>query len=156
MLDLPGCVSELAGIGSRRPLLRPSDVAFVGFGDDEEDVHGLVPAPRLRGREMIADPLGTARQALAALPHRHLVVHFDVDVLDALELPLADISTYATGVLLDHVGPVLTTLVADPRVVGMTVVEVNPDHDTDGSSIHRLVTAMTRVLAGNDSSARQE
>jgi arginase len=156
MLDLPGCVPELAGIGSRRPLLRPSDVAFVGFGDDEEDVHGLVPAPRLRGREVIADPLGTARQALAALPHRHLVVHFDVDVLDALELPLADISTYATGVRLDHIAPLLTTLVADSRVIGMTVVEVNPDHDTDGSSIHRLVTAMARVLAGNDAAAGQE
>ena len=40
MLDLPGCVPELAGIGPRRPLLQPADVAFVGFGDDEEDVHG--------------------------------------------------------------------------------------------------------------------
>jgi hypothetical protein len=30
----------------------------------------------------------------------------------------------------------------------MTVVEVNPDHDTDGSSIHRLVTAIAGVLAG--------
>jgi len=156
MLDLPGCVSELAGIGPRRPLLRPSDVAFVGFGDDEEDVHGLVPAPRLRGRDLIADPLGTARRSLAALPHRHLVVHFDVDVLDALELPLADISTYATGVRLGHIVPLLTALVADSRVVGMTVVEVNPDHDTDGSSIHRLVTAMASVLAGNDSAAGQE
>jgi arginase len=156
MLDLPGCVSELAGIGPRRPLLRPSDVAFVGFGDDEEDVHGLVPAPRLRGRDVIADPLATAQHALAALPHPHLVVHFDVDVLDALELPLADISTYATGVRLDHVAPLLTALVADSRVVGMTVVEANPDHDPDGSSIHRLVTAVARVLAGSGSAARQE
>jgi arginase family enzyme len=41
-------------------------------------------------------------------------------------------------------------------VVGMTVVEVNPDHDIDGSSIHRLVTAMGGVLAGNDSAAGQE
>jgi arginase len=156
MLDLPGCVSELAGIGPRRPLLQPSDVAFVGFGDDEEDVHGLVPAPRLRGRDVIADPVVAAQRALAALPQSHLVVHFDVDVLDALELPLADISTYGTGVRLDHVAPLLAALVADSRVVGMTVVEANPDHDPDGTSIHRLVTAIAGVLAGTGSTANQE
>ena len=147
MLDLPGCVSELAGVGPRRPLLRPKDVAFVGFGDAEEDVHGLVPAPRLRGAEVIEDPVAAGRRALAALPHRHLVVHFDVDVLDALDLPLADIATYGTGMRLDHVEPLLGTLVADPRVVGMTIVEANPDHDPDGTSIRRLVAAVAAALA---------
>jgi arginase len=146
MLGLPGCVPELAGIGPRRPLLQPAEVAFVGFGDDEEDVHGLVPAPRLRGHEVIADPVAAGRRALTALPHRHLVVHFDVDVLDALDLPLADIATYGTGMRLDHVEPLLRTLVADPRVVGMTIVEANPDHDPDGTSIRRLVTAMAAAL----------
>ena len=51
LLDLPGCVPELAGIASRRPLLQPADVAFVGFGDGEEDVHGWVaPAHPAAGR----------------------------------------------------------------------------------------------------------
>jgi arginase len=155
MLDLPGCVPELAGIGPRRPLLLPADVAFVGFGDDEEDVHGLVPAPRLRGADVIADPVAAGRNALAALPHRHLVVHFDVDVLDALELPLADIATYGTGMRLDHVAPLLKTLVADPRVVGLTIVEANPDHDPDGTSIRRLVTAVGAALAAAASAVDQ-
>ena len=153
MLDLPGCVPELAGIGPRRPLLQPADVAFVGFGDDEEDVHGLVPAPRLRGAEVIADPVAAGRRALTALPHRHLVVHFDVDVLDALDLPLADIATYGTGVRLDHVGPLLRTLLADPRVVGMTIVEANPDHDPDGTSIRRLVATLAAALGATISGA---
>jgi arginase len=155
MLDLPGCVPELAGIGPRRPLLLPADVAFVGFGDDEEDVHGLVPAPRLRGADVIADPVAAGRNALAALPHRHLVVHFDVDVLDALELPLADIATYGTGMRLDHVAPLLKTLVADRRVVGLTIVEANPDHDPDGTSIRRLVTAVGAALAAAASAVDQ-
>jgi arginase len=155
MLDMPGCVPELAGIGPRRPLLRPADVAFVGFGDEEEDVHGLVPAPRLRGAEVIADPVAAGRRALAAFPHRHLVVHFDVDVLDALDLPLADIATYGTGMRLDHVGPLLRTRVADPRVVGLTVVEANPDHDPDGTSIRRLVTAVGAALAAATSAVDQ-
>jgi arginase len=155
MLDLPGCIPELAGIGPRRPLLQPADVAFVGFGDDEEDVHGLVPAPRLRGAELIADPVAAGRHALAALPHRHLVVNFDVDVLDALELPLADIATYGTGLRLDHVAQLLRTLVGDARVMGLTVVEANPDHDPDGTSIRRLVTAVGAALAAAASAVDQ-
>lgn len=150
MLDLPGCVPELAGIGSRRPLLQPADVAFVGFVGDEEDVHGLVPAPRLPGAEVIANPVAAGRRALTALPHRHLVLHFDVDVVDALDLPLADIATYGTGVQLDHVAPLLGTLVADPRVVGMSIVEANPDHDPDGTSIRRLLAVIAGALAAAD------
>jgi arginase len=153
MLDLPGCVSELAGIGPRRPLLQPADVAFVGFGDAEEDVHGLVPSPRLPDAEVITDPVAAGRRALRAVPHRHLVVHFDVDVLDALDLPLADIATYGTGMRLEHVEPLLRTLVADPRVVGMTVVEANPDHDPDGTSVRRLLAALASALGGTISAA---
>jgi arginase len=81
------------------------------------------------------------------------VVHFDVDVLDALDLPLADIATYGTGMRLDQVGPLLRTLVADPRVVGMTIVEANPDHDPDGTSVRRLVAALAAALTAATSAA---
>jgi arginase len=80
-------------------------------------------------------------------------VHFDVDVLDALDLPLADIATYGTGMRLDHVGPLLRTLVTDSRVVGMTVVEANPDHDPDGTSVRRLVAALGAALGATISAA---
>ncbi len=62
-------------------------------------------------------------RALAALgDHDQLVLHLDVDVLDALDLPLADIATYGTGLGLEHLVPLLAVVLADPRVGGMTVV----------------------------------
>jgi hypothetical protein len=39
---------------------------------------------------------------------------------------------------------VLGVLLADPRTAGLSVAEVNPDHDPDGTHIVRL----TRALAG--------
>ena len=142
LLDLPGCVPELAAIGPRRPLLTAEAVTFVGYGDEEEDIHGLVPSTRVPGREVFADPAGSARRALDALPQERLVVHVDVDVLDAFDLPLADIATYGSGLTLDRLTDLLRHLLADPRVVAMTLVEANPDHDPEGTSLARLVGAL--------------
>jgi arginase len=148
MLDLPGCLDELAGVGPRRPLLAPSAVAFVGYADDEEDIHGLVDAAsRFPASDVIADPIGTARRALSALPQDALVVHLDVDVLDALHLPLADIATYGSDLQLDHLETLLGELFAEHRVIGMTVVEANPDHDPTGDSARRLVGALGRAFS---------
>jgi arginase len=153
LLDLPGCVPELAAVGARRPLLRPDDVVFVGYGDEEEDVHGLVPSTRIRAPEVVLDPEGAAVRASTALDHPHVVVHVDVDVVDAFDLPLADITTYGRGLRLDHLLRSLTVLLSDPRVVGMTLVEANPDHDPVGSSIARLVAAMIGALSRAGGSA---
>lgn len=148
LLDLPGCVPELADVGPRRPLLDPPSVAFVGYADDDEDIHGLVrAASRFSAADLIHDPAGTAAGALAALGNDRLVVHLDVDVLDALDLPVADIATCGTGLRLEHLTPLLAVLIADPRVIGVTVVEANPDHDPDGTSLVRLIAALTQAVS---------
>lgn len=147
LLGLPGCLPELVDVGPRRPLLRPTDVAFVGYADEEEDVHGLVPSARFPASEVVLDPPGAARRALQALPHQHLLVHVDADVVDAFDLPLADIATYGSGFRLSHLSALLSGLLRDRRVVGLTLVEANPDHDPDRTSLPRLVDALAEALS---------
>lgn len=194
LLDLPGAAAELAGLGGRRPLLAADALCFLGFADDDEDVHGLVPSLRLPAVEVVADPEGAAARAVEAVTGhastgsastgnaptgsastgsastgnaptgsastgragardhagpggRRFVVHLDVDVLDALLLPGADIPQYGRGLTLDVLVAALEPLVADPRFAGMTLVEYNPDHDPDGASARRLVAALAPVLA---------
>lgn len=148
MLDLPGCLDDLAAVGPRRPLLTPDAVAFVGYADEEEDTHGLVDAaPRFPVSQVLHDPEGTAELALAALANEQLMVHLDVDVLDALYLPLADIASFGSGLRLHHLERLLGVMLSDPRVVGMTVVEANPDHDPSGESARLLVSALGRAFS---------
>jgi arginase len=147
LLGLPGCLPELVGVGPRRPLLRPTDVAFVGYADEEEDIHGLVPSARFPASEVVLDPAGAARRALQALPQQQLVVHVDVDVVDALDLPLADIASYGSGFRLSHLSALLIELLRDPRIVGLTLVEANPDHDPDQTSLPRLIEALAGALS---------
>jgi len=150
LLDLPGTVDALAGLGPRRPLLDGNALCFLGFGDDDEDEHDLVPSARIPAADVAADPDGAAARALAAVTGRGgrpFLVHVDVDVLDALLLPGADVPQYGRGLTLDVLVAVLEPLVADPRLAGMTLVEHNPDHDPDGGSARRLVAALAPVLA---------
>lgn len=152
LLDLPGAVPELAGRGPRRPLLAPDAVCFVGYADEDEDVHGLVPSARAPADEATADPAAVAARAVAAVAAgpgapRRFVVHVDVDVLDALLLPGPDIPQYGRGLDLDTLVALLAPLAAEPGFSGLTLVEYNPDHDPDGVSASRLVDGIARALA---------
>jgi arginase len=146
MLDLPGTDDRLAGFGPVRPLLTPPRLVFYGFSDEEEDVHGRVPCLRVSADAVTADAKGTAERAAAALAGAPFVVHVDVDVLDFLRSPVADIAVFGRGLSLGSLATALTVLLADPRCAALVVVEVNPDHDPDGSAVPSLVDTLGRVL----------
>ena len=152
LLDLPGAVDDIAGIGPRRPLLTPPLLAFVGYADEEEDIHGLVPSVRYPASVTAIDPTGTAAAAIDAVTAAaaSYVVHVDVDVLDFLDTPAADVPNYGRGLTLAQLVPLLSALVSDRRCAAMTFVEHNPDHgEPDGSTTVALVHALARALAGS-------
>ena len=77
-----------------------------------------------------------------------VVVHFDVDVVDSGDLPLGNFPHYNSGVTLAQVTACLRTLLADPACAGLTLTEVNPSYDADGSQLDRYLTALTAAMAG--------
>ncbi|NLE71863.1 MAG: arginase family protein [Actinomycetales bacterium] len=150
LLDLPGTVDALAGIGPRRPLLTPDRVCFYGFADDDEDVHGLVPALRFTAAEVTGDPVGTAVHAADAASRAAdgFVIHLDVDVLDYLLLPAADVPQYGRGLRVSTLVQSLAIMAERPEFAGMTVAEFNPDHAAgDGSTARELVRALASILS---------
>ncbi|MDQ0373694.1 arginase family protein [Cellulomonas humilata] len=150
LLDLPGAHDGLAGLGPRRPLLTADRLCFVGYADDEEDVHGLVPSARIPAATVLDDPTAAARQALAAVGTAAdgFLVHLDVDVLDMFALPLADIPQYGRGLTPPVLRDLLAGLVADPRWSGLVVTEANPDRDDEhGTWMVALVDLLGSALA---------
>ncbi len=150
LLDLPGAVDALAGVGPRRPLLTPDRVCFYGFADDDEDEHGLVPSLRFTAAEVTADPVGTAVHAADAASRAAdgFVIHLDVDVLDYLLLPAADVPQYGRGLRVSTLVQSLAIMAERPQFAGMSVVEFNPDHAAgDGSTARELVRAVASILA---------
>ncbi len=149
-----GC-DALGRIGPRFPLLADEEIVLFGFHPD-----GLNPGegPIFAARAMHAYPMlrvrddpSAAGEAVATLEARTdgFLVHFDVDVVDFIDFPAANIPHYHDhpGATLAAVTAHLARFAASPKFLGLTVTEFNPDHDPDGVQARRLVRVLRRVLA---------
>ncbi|WP_124343904.1 arginase family protein, partial [Cellulomonas algicola] len=144
-LDLPGTHDALAGLGPRRPLVTADRLAFVGYADEEEDVHGQVPATRVPASVVVDGTEDAAAVAAGVAGSDGFLVHLDVDVLDFFALPLADVPTYGRGLTEPVLARLLRALVRTDGFAGLVVVEANPDRDDDARTHLRTLVAL---LAG--------
>ena len=149
LLDVEGCDPQLAGLAGRRPLLRGPDLLLIGFEDIAVDdgqrallrdrgVH-LKAAGDVRGQAGSAVRDGLARLA----PANRLIVHFDVDVIDSTELPLAQFPHFNVGLALSEATECLAVLLAAPELAAVVVTEVNPINDPE----HRYVPQLAAAIA---------
>ena len=86
--------------------------------------------------------------ALAALDAGVLAVHFDVDVLDFRDAPLAENTDREPGLPLASAAEgAARRCCADPRVAALTVTEFNPHHGAaDGADTRRLIEVLAAAL----------
>jgi arginase len=153
MLGEPDGVAELVAVAGPAPMLAPERLAFLGLAPVSE--HERKAIDRLGPAVVdlpatIADPEAAAQRALAALDGcEEIAVHFDVDVLDFLDAPLAENSDHAPALPLASAGRALAALLADARVTALTVTEFNPHHGApDGATTRRLAGAIAGAFAG--------
>jgi arginase len=152
MLGEDGAERELVEVGSRVPLLSPEQVILFAWGPDQARPHERETIERLGLEtvpvdEMRADPAGAATRALESLTSRvdRVLVHFDVDVVDFTDTPLSENPGRNEGIAYEQAAAALGVLLASPKLAGVTVTELNPNHVEEGAgSIERLA----RDLAG--------
>lgn len=154
LLGLDGTRPALRDVGPRTPLLHGADVALAGFDADHATAfelamiseHGL---PVVSVAELAGDPVGSIDRALDALaPCDVLAVHFDVDVIDFLALPLSENVERDGGVTAEVALAALAAAARDPRCATVTVTEVNPGHGAaDGSTLRTFAGGLAAALA---------
>lgn len=93
------------------------------------------------------DPEQRAREALKYLDDRVdvIMVHLDVDSIDPQMFPLANVPNF-TGVTFEQMMRALKVFLASEKVGGLTVAEVNPDHDPELEMIERLTREIVAML----------
>ncbi len=153
MLGLEGAVPAVAGLAGPPPMLTPPRLAYLALDTEivnaaeRERLAALRPAV-IGMEQACADPAGAAAAALAALGDvPAIAVHFDVDVVDFLDAPLAENVDRTPGLPLDAAAEALAALLADARVRAVTVTEFNPHHGADdGSTTRRLIAALAAAF----------
>jgi len=143
---------ELAHIGPRFPLLPQDRIALFGFHPYEiepREAQLLEQTAMLRYpvTSMADRSLELAREVRARLEERAkaIAVHFDVDVMDSAEVPLADWPHYDALSFGDAMR-CLSVFVGSPRLAALVVTEINPDNDPDGLLVRQFIDAFVAAL----------
>jgi arginase len=153
MLDVDGTLDELAALAGQRPMLGPGQVSFLGLGphtDFEAELIAERALPVVNVLSMVSDPAASARTALSPLAGcEGLAIHFDLDLVDFLDAPLAENTDRGVAPSLAACGEALCELLADTRVRALTITELNPHHGSpDGDTIERLLDVLVNALSG--------
>jgi arginase len=154
MLDIDGAVDGLAALAGQRPMLSPEQISFLGLGpqtDFEAEAISSRKLPVVDVQSTASDPLGSARAALSPLSACDgLALHFDVDLVDFLDAPLAENTDRGAAPSLTACGEMLSELLTDARVRALTVTEFNPHHGSkDGSTTQRLLGVLVSCLGSS-------
>lgn len=156
LLDLPGSVPEIAGIGADVPLLKPDAIVSYGHalaeGDLELRLLNDLGISHISADEVHADPVASAQRARHLVEHAapEFVVHCDVDVLSFVDTPLADVPDSGgdpIGLRLTELAASLRIFAASPQFAGLVVTEINPDHAPEPEVLSHFVEVLVGTLA---------
>ncbi|CAM1509740.1 Fc.00g000750.m01.CDS01 [Cosmosporella sp. VM-42] len=98
------------------------------------------------------EPEQRAKRALEYLEDKVdvIVVHLDVDAIDPQMFPLANVPNF-TGVTFEQMMRALKIFMGSEKVEGLTIAEVNPDHDPGLQMVERLTDNIVGMLAARGS-----
>ncbi len=155
MLAIPDTLTELVSLGPSRPMLRPDQVLYFSVDNVEpfeRDVINELSIANIRLKEVVADPVAAAHKATRwASRFDRLLIHLDVDVLDYVDMPLAENTRRNWGLRFEELMLALRVVLRSPNWSTLTVCELNPDHgEADGSTLRRFAASLASAIANAD------
>ena len=155
LIGVAGVAEALSHIGPSFPLLSRDKIVAFGYNPAEMNE---VEHEVLARHPMLTYPLAhvqgkakdAAAEALMQLEGRaeRFVVHFDVDVIDFVDFPIADVPQINAGLTFQDALACLEVFVSSPQFAGLTIAEISPDHaDEEGTLLTTLVNSLVNVFA---------
>lgn len=137
---------RLRMIGGSGPKVLPSDLVIIGLRDYEEEEAAIIKKHNIkvvtvqqlreRGAESVVDETLAHLKACAKIH-----VSFDVDSLDP-SISVGTGTPVPDGLFLDEARTLLTGFCAQPKVVALDVVEINPALDTLNAMAENVLTVL--------------
>ncbi len=153
LLDVPGVVDGLAGLGSRRPLLEPSAIRMFAAENITPAERAVVDRIGLQIEPLAAivdDPAAVVERTRAwAASYDRLLVHVDIDVLDYTKIPIAEEVRDSPGLELSQLTSLVRDLCSLDNWRALTVTQIDPDHAPDqADSFRQLIGMIVAALSG--------
>lgn len=141
-------------MGPRFPLMEDEKITLFGYSHNEVEVGTLArrSMPRYPVERVRHGPQKVAAEALAYLEEtaETFVIHFDVDVIDFVDFPVADVPQINAGLTFREALACLGVFAASSKFAGLVITEFNPDHaDEEGEAAATLVREVVDAVAGN-------
>jgi arginase len=152
LMGIEGTIPKLVALGPTAPMLGGNQILY--FATDnytpfERKIIEERKITEIRLAEVAADPASAARSVLTdwAKQFDQLLLHVDVDVLDYLDIPLAEERRRNRGLRFDQLIKALSILLEAPNWTALTIAELNPDHgEEDGSTLRSFNEKLTDAL----------
>jgi arginase len=157
MLAVEGTEPALAAAGGPAPLLEPGQVLLFAQnprhttrferGEIERLALAQVALEQVRG-----DPEGAARQALDVVTTRsdRYAIHLDLDVVDFTDAPLSEHPSRNAGLKLEEMLAALKVLASYPRLVAITLTELNPHNAAaDDGLLERFAASFADAIGAS-------
>jgi len=149
---------ELSRFGCRYPLLEEQDITLFGYsieagGVDPVEI-GLLEDTRMAKYPMEKVRDGVRDAATGALRDLeqevdHILVHFDVDVVDVADFAAVDVP-HDPGLGLLQVREALSIFLESHKSVGLVVTEFNASRDSDGTLALQLIELIREAKGHGD------
>ena len=152
LLDLEGVVDALAGMGPRRPMLPPEAIHLFAYKNIKPWEQQVIDRLGIEGTHADLVSVGAEETAVSLLntwaaQFDLLLIHFDVDVIDFGQFPIAEHSRRQMGLTLEQAMLALGTLLTADNFAALTISEINPDHGLeDGSTMKAFTHHLVRAL----------
>jgi arginase len=153
MLAIPDTLATLTTLGPHVPMLRPDQILYFATDNIEPFERGTIDSlgiREIRLKEVAADPTAAASKAVEwGERFDRLLVHLDVDVLNYIDMPLAENTRRNWGLQFAQLMSALHIILRASNWTTLTVCEVNPDHgESDGSTLRMFAAELASAIAG--------
>jgi len=145
---------RLTKFGVRYPLLEEQNIALFGYsvragGIDPAEIAILRESriAKFPFEEVTDNVRAAAIRALHGLEKKveHLLVHFDVDVINYDEFPAVDVG-HRPGLTLEQAKEAVSVFTSSTKAVGLVVAEFNAARDTHGTMAEALIDIIEEAI----------
>ena len=143
---------ELVRFWGEPPLVREPDAVIFGLervDQPEQDFLTRTPMRHVYAADIRLKGATKSAQNTLTLLHsdsREFMVHLDIDVVAAEELPATNVPGNG-GLSLAEVQSALSEFVSQKNLLGLDIAQYNPEKDSDGSSAKKIVDLLAQALA---------